>query len=103
MDPVVGFFTGGGVSCQTELRAGTPSGSDGAMYSGKMDLGAGSSRSSLEAWVAVNSRRRVSTFFLDLFIHNLFLKRCYSSFPQRTYAKGQAARNRKSGPGTISI
>ena len=88
MDPVVGFFTGVGVgSCQTELRAGTPSGSDGAMYSGKMDLGAGSSRSMPPTGVVVNSRRRVSAFFLDLFIPNLFLKRCYSSFPQRTYAK----------------
>lgn len=37
--------------------------------------------------VGVTSRRRVSTFFLDLFIPNLLLKRCYSSFPQRTYAK----------------
>lgn len=53
--------------------------------------------------VGVSSRRRVSTFFLDLFIPNLFLKRCYSSFPQRTYAKRSAARNRKSGPGTTSI
>lgn len=33
------------------------------------------------------SRRRVSPFFLDLFIPSLFLKRCYSHFPQRTYAK----------------
>lgn len=49
MDPVVGFFTGGGGFCQTKLRAGTPSGSDGAMCPGKMHLGAGSSRSSLEA------------------------------------------------------
>ena len=30
--PDVGFFTGGGGFCQTELRAGTPSGSDGATY-----------------------------------------------------------------------
>ena len=37
--------------------------------------------------VGLNSRRRVSTFFLALFIPNLFPERCSSRFPQRTYAK----------------
>lgn len=71
MDSVVGFAFGGPAKLTSEQ--GDVLGADRASCSGEMNLGAaglGNNMERLPLGVGVTSRRRVSTFFLDLFIPN---------------------------------
>lgn len=73
------------------LSAGDTLGTGRTACPGKRNLGAGvHSRSSWEGCFYRGQgdlEQKTFHFFLDLFIPSLFLKRCYSHFSQRTYAK----------------
>lgn len=88
IDSVVGSAFGGSAKLTSEQKATL--GADRAECPGRWiwEQGVGKTLwrdASTQAWG--DFKENSFDFFLDLFIPSLFLKRCYSSFQQRTYAK----------------